>query len=136
MFQDICGLENRGIHALEHGLPCARAASVAGAEIHGSSTVEVEPPKMHREGALYPRAVSYSTEPSTDQCVFPKRCKLKRRGVFRKIVAGARYHQIFRDKDGGRGPGGGGVAVDEEDEEDLLSHFESEVGPTVHVSRH
>ena len=139
MVQDICKtVAFTRLTTGYHGSLVARALSVAGAEIRGSRTVEVEPPRMHREGALFPRASTHSTEPSTDQCIFLKRCKLNWRGVFKKIVAGAGYDQISRDKDGREGAGGGGVVVDEEeeDEENLLSYFANEVGSTMHVGRH
>ena len=118
----------------------ARAMSVAGAGVRGSRMVEIEPPMMHREGALYPRALAQSIgggEPGTDQCAFLKRCKLKWRGVFRKIVGAAGYHYLPRDKDGGADAREGGVsaAQGEEDEEDLSSYFESKVSATVHVRR-
>ena len=111
----------------------ANALGVVGAEVRGTRSLELEPPTIHREGALYSRASSSPTdagESSEDQCVFVKRLMAKWRGL--RIVAGAGYHQLWRDGVEGGGAGGGGdMAVeDEEDDEDPLACVESEVsGP-------
>ena len=134
----------------------------AGAELRGSRTRELEPPKMHREGLLYPRAQSHSAnsgkagtspnltsdqltdssdpnaspdssgsgEPLNDQSAFLNRYRTKRRGLFKKIVAGAGPHQL-PEQEGGRSArnGEGLVAAQKEEsvDEDDLASFENEV---------
>ena len=133
----------------------------AGAELRAARTRELEPPKMHREGLLYPRAQSHpshsgeagtftasdqpvdspgpntspessgSGEPRKDQSAFLNRYRTKRRGPFKKIVAGAGPHRL-PEQEGRRSVQGGEglMAVPEEEstDEDDLPNFESEVG--------
>ena len=93
---------------------------------------------MHREGALYaskpPPDATDSDEPNGDQCLFLQRYKTKWRGL--KIVAGAGYHELPRDKDGGSGVGGGGVVTvaEDDDNEDRTLNFESEVSCSLHYA--
>lgn len=96
---------------------------------------------MHREGTLYPRTPTDSTDgnkPSTDQCIFLKHCELKWHGVFKKIVAGVGYHQLPENKHGGSTAGGGGVTVAQEEEEGkgLSLYFESEMSYLIHYITH
>ena len=131
-----------------------------GAELRGARTRELEPPKMHREGVLYPRAHtdttssaeeavsrtaaapadSSSTSKSTalsspngqqkDQCMFLNRYMTKRRGLFKKIVAGAGPHRLPGQEDGKSERGEEGLmAVQEEEsvDEDSMQNFEGEV---------
>ena len=119
----------------------ANILGVAGAELRGMRAHESEPPTMHREGALYPRARSGSTdagESNEDQCVFVKRHMVKWRGL--RIVAGAGYDQLWENEAGGRGAGGEDATVveEDEDEEDPLASFDSEneVSRPVQYVRH
>ena len=119
-----------------HGSLGVHASGEAGAQLSAARSLESSPPTMHREGALYasrpPSDATDPDEPSRDQCLFLQRYKTKWRGL--KIVAGAGYHELPKDKDGGSGVGGGGVVVaaEEDDDEGGTPSFESEVSCSLH----
>ena len=121
-----------------HGSLGIHALGGAGAELSAARSLESSPPRMHREGALYAsRPLSDATTPdelSGDQCLFLQRYKIKWRGL--KIVAGAGYHELPRDKDGRSGVGEEGVAAvaEEGDNEGGAPSFESEVSCSLHYA--
>ena len=123
-----------------HGSLGVHALGGAGAQLSAARSLESSPPRMHREGALYasrlPSDATTTDEPNGDQCLFLQRYRIKWRGL--KIVAGAGYHELPRDKDGQSGADRGGVAAVAEEEDDDNEggtlNFESEVSCSLHYA--